>query len=87
MPGGRQFAYIGPDEGGALGVWVQEFDPVRDTTSTRRPLVPFDPDQGIESFAIAPDGSRALLSRREATLSLILAEGVQGIQPPARPKP
>jgi Tol biopolymer transport system component len=84
MPGGWQFAFTAHDATGALGVYVQDFDPVRDTTASRRPLLPFDPDQGIESIGISPDGRHAIVSRNEVTLSLILAEGVPGIRPPIR---
>ncbi len=84
MPGGRQFAFTAHDATGALGIYVQDFDPVRDTTASRRPLLPFDPDQGIESIGISPDGRRAIVSRNETTLSLFLAEGVPGIRPPIR---
>ena len=84
MPGGRQFLFTAHDTAGALGIYAQDFDPTRDTTASRRPLLPFDPDLAIESFGISPDGRTVIVSRSEATQSLILAEGVPGVRPPIR---
>ena len=57
MPGGRAIAFVGLDEDGRSGVFVQDFDPDKDTRASRRKLAGFDPLLLTESFAIAPDGS------------------------------
>ena len=87
MPDGKRFAFTGLDDQGVLGIFVQDFDPSgRDTTASRRPLAPFDPDGWVESFGVSPDGTRAVFSRNSHVESLILAEGVSGIRPPIRTK-
>ena len=85
MRGSRALAFTGFDAAGALGVFVQDFVPGRDTRASRRPLSTFDPDLPIESFGIAPDGSRAIYSRLEQSSALMLAEGLPGIAPAPRP--
>ncbi|MDL1951554.1 hypothetical protein FBQ97_17310, partial [Acidobacteria bacterium ACD] len=71
LDGGRKVAWIGNDERGRSGVFVQEFDPGRDTSATRRELAGFSHDWTTESFAVSPDGSR-----------VVLAEGVRGVPGP-----
>jgi eukaryotic-like serine/threonine-protein kinase len=85
MPGGRALAFIALDTAGALGVQVQDFVPGRDTRTSRRILSAFDPELPVESFGIAPDGSRVIYSRYERSTALMLAEGLPGIAPPTRP--
>ncbi|MFT7542971.1 MAG: Tol biopolymer transport system component, partial [Gammaproteobacteria bacterium] len=75
-------AFIGVDDAGRTGVFLQDFDPERDTSATRRPLAGFDDDLITESFDISPDGTRITLSCVEVTRKLMLAEGVHGIQVP-----
>ena len=55
-PDGKAIAYIGQNESGHFGVFVQDFLPGRDTTGTRRPLAGFDAETATESFAISRDG-------------------------------
>ena len=52
MPDGRAIAFVGQDENGVNGVFVQDFLPGHDTSDTRRRLGGFDPDNSTESFAI-----------------------------------
>jgi len=85
MPGSGALAFTGLDVTGAMGVFVQDFLPGRDTSATRRPLSPFDADLPIESFGIVPDGTRAIYSRLDAGSALMLAEGLPGVSPPPRP--
>ena len=84
MPGGKALAFTGSDGHGGRVVFVQAFVPGQDTTATRRPLAPFETGALIESFGIAPDGRRAVVSGEERLDSLLLAEGIAGIEPPAR---
>ena len=58
MPDGKAIAFVGLDDAGLTGVFVQDFVPGRDTTATRRKLAGFDPDYITETFAISPhDGA------------------------------
>jgi dipeptidyl aminopeptidase/acylaminoacyl peptidase len=87
MPDGRAIAFVGQDENGVNGVFVQDFAPGQDTTKTLRPLGGFDPEAAAESFGIAPDGTRLVVAGAEQILSIALAEGLPGIDPPLRPSP
>jgi len=51
-----------------------------------RVLVQAAPDSSLETFIISPDGKRAVVSFAEQSRSLMLADGVPGVAPPARPK-
>jgi Tol biopolymer transport system component len=84
IPRSLALAFTGFGDDGALGVFVQDLVPGRDTRSSRRALSPFDLDLPIESFGIAPDGTRAVYSCPERTSTLMLAEGLPGIAPPPR---
>jgi len=79
---GPAVAFIGLDEEGRTGVFLQDFDPERDTSATRRPLAGFQDGLMTESFDIAPDGTRITISYLEVTRKLMLAERVKGIQIP-----
>jgi Tol biopolymer transport system component len=82
MPDGRAIAFVGQDENGVNGVFVQDFVPGRDTSRTRRPLGGFDPEASAESFAISPDGSRLVVASWEQLFSIMTAEGLEGLAPP-----
>ncbi len=84
MPGGRSIAFVGQDEKGVHGVFLQDFVPGQDTRETRRPLGGFEPETETESFGISPDGSRILIAGWERLFTVMEAEGVIGIEPPAR---
>jgi TolB protein len=84
MPDGRAIAFIGQDQRGVHGVFVQDFVPGKDTSSSRKPLGGFDPEMATESFGISPDGSRMTVASWEQLFSLMLAERVPGIAAPAR---
>ena len=79
---GLGLAFLGLDEQGRTGVYLQDFDPERDTTSTRRPLAGFHDELITESFDVAPDGSRVTLSMLEIQRKLMLAKGVGGVLAP-----
>jgi eukaryotic-like serine/threonine-protein kinase len=84
MPDGKAIAFVGQDENGASGIFVQDFAPGRDTAATRRPLAGFDPDVAAESFGIEPDGSRMVLAGWVQIFSLMEAEGLPGLLAPPR---
>jgi Tol biopolymer transport system component len=84
MPDGKAIAFVGQDESGASGVYVQDFEPGGDTTATRRKLAGFDPDVAAESFGIAPDGSRLAVAGWVQLFSLMEGEGLAGLLAPAR---
>ena len=75
----QAIAFLGVDDQGRTGVFLQDFHPERDTSATRRPLAGFHDELTTESFDISPDGTRITLSLVEITRKLMLAEGVKGI--------
>lgn len=79
MPDGKSIAFLDVDGAGRSGVFVQDFAPGRDTRSSRRQLMGFEPGVVAESFAIAPDASRAALASVEETSQLVLVEGLSGV--------
>ena len=83
-PDGRAIVFRSWDEKGRWGLFVQDFAPGKDTSSTRRPLAGFDSRLDPESFGISPDGSRLVLAEMEWGSSLLEASGVEGIEPPRR---
>ena len=78
-PDSKHIIFTGQDGNGLDGVFIQDFTPGKDTTSTRRPLAGFDPDWITESLGLSPDGKRLVLSESERVFSLMIAEGVQGL--------
>ncbi|MCK6682826.1 MAG: serine/threonine-protein kinase [Thermoanaerobaculia bacterium] len=76
LPDGRAIAFVGLDERGTAGVFVQDFAPGKDTAKSRRPLVRFDPGLPAESFGVSPDGQAVMLAVRESQSSIVLAEPV-----------
>ena len=78
-PDGKRILFTGQDEKGLDGIFIQDFVPGKDTSSTRRPLAGFDPDWITESLGLSPDGKRLVLSESERVFSLMIAEGVQGL--------
>jgi Tol biopolymer transport system component len=86
MPDGRRFLYTASDATGARGIYIQDFVPGQDTTATRRRLSEFVTETPPESFGVAPDGTRLIISTEDKLDSLMLAQGLSGIEP-ARSKP
>jgi serine/threonine protein kinase len=78
---GKAIAYVGQDENGRYGVFVQDFVPGEDTTASRRLLTGFEAETATESFAISPDGSRLTVAGWEQLSSILVAEGVPDISP------
>jgi serine/threonine protein kinase len=82
MPGGRAIAFVGQDEAGASGIYVQDFAPGQDTAATRRKLAGFDPDVAAESFGLSPDGTRLVVAGWVQLFSLMEAERLPGLLAP-----
>jgi len=84
MPDGRALVFVGQDEKGNYGLFVQDFTPGQDTVSSRRRLVGFEPGASTESFGISSDGSRITVAVWEQVFSLMVAERVPGVSPPEK---
>ncbi len=74
MADGRSVALLGKDEKGVNGVFLQDFDPNRDTSKGARPLGGFDPAMTTETFGISPS--------QERLVNLMQAERVPGVTRP-----
>jgi len=83
-PDGKAIAWIGEAENGLTGIYVQDFEPQADTSSTRHELAGFSRDYVTESFAYSPDGKKLAISTLTRSGNLMLAEGVPDVTPPAR---
>jgi len=81
LPNSKAMAFLGQDEHGVSGIYVQDFAPGKDTASTRRPLGGFDPEIATESFGICPDGNHLVIASWDQVLSLVMAENVPGVAP------
>jgi serine/threonine protein kinase/Tol biopolymer transport system component len=80
----RAIAYVGVNEQGHSGVYVQEYDPNGNSDPTRRPLAGFRDDSETESFGLSPDGRYITISTLDLEQSIIMAERVPGLEPPDR---
>ncbi len=72
-------AFRARDDKGTITLFAQDFRPGVDTTNTRRLLLPADPDAIPETFAISPDGKRAILAIVDEASGLMMAEGIESI--------
>ncbi|HZN04723.1 MAG TPA: hypothetical protein VFD06_14155, partial [Candidatus Polarisedimenticolia bacterium] len=86
-PDGRALAWNTYNEAGESGVLVQEFIPGADTSARRRPFAGFDRGQEVDSFAISRDGLHLVQAISDGLDSLLLAEGVPGVEPPRPTRP
>ncbi len=77
MPDSRRVAFVGQDEKGVNGIYVQDFVPGSDTTATRRKLAGFDPAADAETFGLSADASRVAVAGRQLVSSLLLLEGLR----------
>jgi eukaryotic-like serine/threonine-protein kinase len=84
MPDAKAIAFVAQDDRGSYGIYVQDFDPARDTSATRRPIAGFYPGLATESFGISPDGKEMTLAGWEQVFSLMVAERVPGVDGPRR---
>jgi Tol biopolymer transport system component len=79
LPHGRAIAFVEYGDQWRRGVFVQDFAPGRDTSSSRRRLAGFDPELDTESFGIAPDGARIVLAQIAWGAALLMVEDVPGL--------
>ncbi len=75
-PDGHKIVYVGQDEQGHFGIYVQDFIPGRDTSESRKPLAGFSKDFITESLGVSPDGKSIVISVTSERRSLKLAEYV-----------
>jgi eukaryotic-like serine/threonine-protein kinase len=66
--------FINEDAQQRSGLFAQDFVPGSDTSATRRKLAGFDRDTTIETFALSPDGTRAVVSVLEPSSGLMVAD-------------
>jgi serine/threonine protein kinase len=71
-------AFVAQDDSGATGVYVQDFIPGRDTSASRKPLVPFDTRAPLETLGVSPDGKTFVVSVADDTISVMTASGIPG---------
>jgi eukaryotic-like serine/threonine-protein kinase len=69
-------AFRGLDAGGRMTLYAQDFAPGIDETATRRQLITAESDSVAETFAISPDGTRAVISVIDEASGLMIADGV-----------
>ncbi len=79
MPDGKSLVFLGQDEHGVHGIYIQDFVPGQDTTNTRRPLGPFDPENSAESFGISPDGQFITIATWEQFFSIMVTEDLPSL--------
>jgi serine/threonine protein kinase len=75
-PDGRRIIFVGQNEEGLTGIYVQDFIPGRDTSDSRRLVTGFSGEFVTESFGVSPGGSRIVISAMTVRRSLKLAENV-----------
>jgi hypothetical protein len=80
MPDGKSIVFVDEDENGNWGLFAQDFIPGKDTHASRSKLAGFEADRKIDTFTIAPDGSRIVMAEVEILSSLIMAHGIPGIE-------
>ena len=83
-PDGQAIAFIAQDADGRASVYRQQFSPDRDTSTTRLKLESSLPRSTIESFGISPDGRSIIVSDGFYSQSVMLVDGLAGIEPPRR---
>ena len=73
-PDGAAIAFIGQDDDGATGVFLQPFAPDGDARAPRRPLAGFEADWSTESFDL--DGARVILAESDLRSDVMAATGL-----------
>jgi Tol biopolymer transport system component len=81
-PNGKAILFIDENGDGNWGLFSQDFVIGEDTRKSRTPIAGFDSDRKIDTFAIAPDHSRIIIGEVEILSSLVMAEGIRGIERP-----
>ncbi len=80
LPRSHSIAFLAQDEEGVNGVFVQDFEPGRDTAATRRKLGGFDSYRATESFGISPDGERMTIAGWEQLFSIMTVKGLPRLE-------
>jgi Tol biopolymer transport system component len=83
-PDGRSLLYVATDAAGWRGIYMQRFEPGVDTSATRRAVAGFTQDDSPETLVVSADGTRLIYSVTDIQETLLLAEGVEGVEPPVR---
>jgi TolB protein len=76
MPDGKSLVFVGQNDYGINGIYVQDFVPGKDTSDTLRLLVPVDPENSAESFGISPDGQFITIACWEQFFSIMVTDGL-----------
>jgi Tol biopolymer transport system component len=79
MPDGHAIVFLGQDERGVNGLFVQDFVPGHDTTATRRKLGGFDAENSVETFAISHDGRYVTVGGWEQMFNILVASHVPDV--------
>jgi hypothetical protein len=75
MPDIKTVVFVGQNAAGVNGLFVQDFVPGQDTSTSRRPLsAVFDPENSAESFGISPDGQFITIATWEQFFSIMVTE-------------
>jgi Tol biopolymer transport system component len=78
MPDGKSLVFLGQNESGVHGLYVQDFIPGQNTTKTRQ-LGPFDPGSFVESFGISPDGQHITIATWKQFFSILVTEDLPSL--------
>ncbi len=76
MPDGKSVVFVGQDDAGVNGLFIQDFIPGQDISETRRQLAGFDRENFTESFGISPDGQSITIATWEQFFSIMVTEGL-----------
>src|SRR5262249_15680415 len=76
MPDGKSIVFLGQDAQGINGLFMQDFIPAKDTSSTHHKIGPFDRESSVESFGIPPDGRFITIAAWEQFFSIMITEGL-----------
>lgn len=79
LPDGSGIAFVGLDDRGRSGIFVQDFRPGHNTDATRRVAGGFQAELWTESFGISPDGRRLTLALKEPRMNLTVARNVRHV--------
>lgn len=74
---GSRIAYRGITEDGHIAVYIQDLRFGEDTSATRRLLVDAGSDASIETFAISPDASRAVIAVIDDASAIVIVDGAR----------
>ena len=76
MPDGKSLVFLAQNDRGINGIYRQDFVPGKDTSDTRRLLIPIDSENSPESFGISPDGQFITTACWEQFFSIMVTDGL-----------